>query len=750
MSATNLLDHSVWQRDTLTGGGQGVGQGSIPILFSTISPGTLSVRISSGGASRGDLQAEYQITVTASGTNQTVPISGIDARLGFFYVDVKDSTGTWQNGSTLTSMGDVTLGFGQSLMGGFFQTNETALNTALSTGTASASIPVTAPNANTRIIATSDSYSPGSITGVVWSLPADGDYHVGIRQGAGAALYLHWLAVLNGCNQGLVAHGYSGAYQSTFQVAPTGTNNSNFQQLNRLMGLIGYKWRYQFWWQGHADSDSSVYNYDADMDFREFGTGGYSSLNLFPRASVTRIVNTIPNLFLGPYYYGPMHNALLIRNKGKAWCAAKNDGTNLNGIYVEMPGLSEPGDPHPGQYGNIEATKCILRAITSDNLGPKLLSATRDGSNPNDLILTFQQTGTDFQLTGNWWKRVAVYISGSTMNYIGCSTGSKINTTQLRVTMRTPVGGGTWGDADAFDIIMGAPWDGDLSSDPSGDMIRDDRTDSYDTSKGRPFQTGTVPITAAALNSGGTHTATANYPGMSILNKTGFVAPYSIHDLTMTSAAYDTVEHKTGFGFPLIGGHGTTLQNQVALNGHGTLSSAPPLTLVGRFKAPTAGSGNRTVFNWGNSAIGYSNARKLFASGNGSGTASMATACTVGSVYWFAFVLTTTGVRLYTCIEGGSVVMASALAPTSKYSMCNAFAIISAATTADFFGNGDGSIFDIGVFATDQLYTGGSGSFSPPSTPLTGSEPNLIFACPFTKQNDPSLTGIQADLVRAP
>jgi hypothetical protein len=196
---------------------------------------------------------------------------------------------------------------------------------------------------------------------------------------------MHWMAVSQGCNHGYVAHGISGSYQSAWQWTPTGANNALYTQLTRLIGLVNGKWRFQFWWQGHADSDTSAYTYQNDMDYREFGAsgvGGYTALNSYPRANVIRLVNTIPNLFLGPYYYGPMRNAQRIRVAGKAWCAAKNDGTNTNGIYVEMPGLAEPSDPHPGQLGYIEAAKCLVRAVNSDNLGPKLLSATRDVSLP--------------------------------------------------------------------------------------------------------------------------------------------------------------------------------------------------------------------------------------------------------------------------------------------------------------------------------------------------------------------------------
>jgi hypothetical protein len=740
----NILNDQIYQCDTETGSVFGVGKATVAYPVTVTANGWIWVRLrdKTTGLQVGPLGA-YSVTTATTSVSFDVP-----GRLGWGYVDMSTDGATWATfaGTLSIGAGDLTLGSGQSLASGFFSTSDIALNTALAT------IPgVTGPNPNTRIFATSDSYSPNSIAGVVWSISADGTLASGARPGAGAAAYLHFMAVARGRNQGLCAHGFNGSYQAAWQWTPTGANNLQYTQLARIAAAVGGKWRYQFWWQGHADSDSSVYNYAADMDYREFGasgTGGYVALNSYPRASVVRLVNTIPNIFLGPYYYGPMRNAQKIRTEGKAWCAAKNDGTNTNGIYVDMPALSLPGDPHPGQIGNIEAAKCLVRAALSDNLGPKLLSATRDVSNPNDLILTFQQTGSDFQLPGSWWKRVAVYLSGSTLNFVGCSTGSRISTTQLRVTMTLPVGGANWGDADAFDIIMGAPWDGDLSTDPSGYMIRDDRTDTIDASKGRPFQTGTTPITAAALNGAGTHTPTANYPATAALNKTGYIAPSSLNDLVMTSASYDTVEHKTGFGFPLIGGRATTRSNQVALNGHGQVNSTVPMTMVGRIKAPAAGANNRTIMTWGNMSVGFTTAGKIFGSSNLGGSAVMAASTTAGSVYWWALVSSLSGTRLYTCIEGGSVVLASALVAAYKYSMTNGFGLVSASGTADFFTIAGGSIFDVGMYNTDLLYTGASGSFTPPSTPLTGAEANLIFACPMTKQNDPSLTGVQADLVR--
>jgi hypothetical protein len=79
--------------------------------------GTIHARCSSGGVTRGDMQAEFVSTTIAATGAQTVQVSGVDARLGWFYLDILDSSGTWQNGTVLIGMGDLTLASGQSLAG---------------------------------------------------------------------------------------------------------------------------------------------------------------------------------------------------------------------------------------------------------------------------------------------------------------------------------------------------------------------------------------------------------------------------------------------------------------------------------------------------------------------------------------------------------------------------------------------------------------------------------------------------------
>lgn len=734
--------NQIFQRDTLTGGGQSVGQGKVPVAFSALTvAGTLNFRCSSGGATRGDLQSETVGPTVASTGAQTVSFTGVDAGLRWFYLDVRDANG-WTNGTTLIGMGDLTLASGQSLYVYFIFNNDTAWSNAAVIAANNGANLATDPYLQyTRIFATCESYSSATVTGVVWELPGATHY-----LSSGAAKYLAATAAADGVVKGLCGHGVSGSAQSLWQSSPTGTGNAGYQQLARVVGATGGKYRFQFWWQGHADAEGSVeaQSYQADMNLREFGTNGYSTLNTYPAASVIRLVNTIPNIELGPYYYGPMRNVNEIRKGAKNWCAAKNDGTHTNGVYVEMPALSLVADPHPGTIGCIEAAKCLARAATNDNLGPAIASATRDVSNPNDLILTFtQQAAADFQLTGSWWTRVAVYIAGSTQNYVLCTGGSRISSTQLRVTLTAPTGG-PWAVGDAFDVMMGAPWDGDRISDPSGNMIRDDRTDAFDPNKGRVFQTNQIPVNAAAITGGGATTATANYP-------ITYKAPSSLNDIVMTSAVYDTVEHLTGFGLPLIGGSGVTRTNQVAANSHGMVSSSLPITIVRRFRTPAAApAANRYLMQWGGISLVLNSSMKVFVSGYNLNANSISATLLANKVYWVAGIISPTGVTSlywFNCTDAAQTVQKSTgTTTTTPYSVTLGVGSVNGVGTDLFTGTTGASIFEGAVYDSHTVYTGAAGSFTPPAAPLVGNEANLISYNPCNAANDTA--GVQKDIVR--
>jgi len=760
MSATNLMADQIIQRSSTNDGSFGIGQASVPVLFSSIAAsGTIHARFSSGGATRGDLQPEWIATsVVANASPVIVNVPGLDVTKRWGYLDILDSSGVWQNGTTRIGAGVNVAIAGQSLAGAFMLSGDLELSSALATATSANGSPL-AVNSFTRIFATSDVYSTAGVSGVTWSQFKTGTANTsnGDHPGAGAAALCNYISETIGCNVGMFGHAVAGTAQSTWQWTPIGSINLRYQQFALVANTAGGKWEYEIWIQGHNEAEAGVlgHYYQTDLDFRVFGTGssgGYAGINsivlngLTSRTgAVKRIVETIPFLHPTPnYYYGRTNQVNEIRKGAKAWCAASKDGTHPNAFYVNVPGASAPSDGiHPGQLGGLETAKCMARAIFSDNNGPSIASAARDPLNPNDIIVTMNVNG-NLVVTGNWHKRFSVYIAGSTLNFCNVANGSGPGTTgltanQLRLTLQKRLDVTDWADGDSFDVWLAPPYDGDPSVNVSGDMIRDDRFDVYDLTKGRAFQNSVVPTNAAALNSSGTVTPTSNYTNT-------YIAPKSMIDLTMTGASYDSVEHLAGFGKPLIAGYGTSPQSFVG-NHHELAYSTTDMTIVARIRTPTSFSatGNKTIYNNGQFGIYLAaSTGKIFASGqNGGATTTTASALLTNHVYWIAATQTATATTLYVW-DGTTLVRPTPAAATpSPYTITGSPVIVNASGSDFFAGVSGASIFEVATYDA-AIYTGTG--FTPPSTPLVGNEANLISLYRMTLEG--SNGSLQPNVVR--
>jgi len=731
----------VLQRYTRSGGVNGTGFASCPIVLTAATTGTFNARFSSGGATRGDLKAEWAAGTITVGGAQTIDVTGIDVQRNFGYIDVRDASG-WTNGTVLVGPGLVLFGpIGQSLAEAFSLQGDVPIATALGH----------AVDPYIRIFGSNTTYSTATVTGLTWEAPGDLDasHH---HPGAGAAALLEKLSLYyNGC-LGMAQHAVAGSNQQLFQWKGSGTANAGYAQAQRIANAIGNKWELEWWFGGHNESEAGVedHYYQADIDQHVFGTsgvGGFAGLNninidgLTSRTGgVKRFVSAAPILRPSPtFYYGRTSQVLGVIKGGKDWCVAKHDGTNTNGVYIDAPAMITSDGIHERASGGIEIAVNASRAMISDNQGPLLTAAARDATNPNKIILTFTNLGTDFQLSGNWWLRAAVYISGGTLNNIPVTGGAKLSSTQLSITLQAPVGGGNWGDGDLFDVFMGAPYEG-VTSTPAADMIRDNRTDVFDAVNGRSFVQTAVAITAAPLSVGAAKTPTANYPNT-------YVAPKSMLDLNANSVTYDSVEHLTGFGKPMIAGNCSSPLSFTG-NGHQLAYSTVDMTIVCRIKTPSAyGSGNKTIFQFGQFGIFLaSSTGKVFVSGQDSGATASSPAGLLNShVYWVAAVMARTGTWIY--VWDGTTLSRSTIAAATPapYSISGG-AVVANATGSDFLAGGLGaSIFECAMYDT-ALYS--STGFTPPSTPLVGTETNLKHLWPLTLENDPSLTGVQKDLVR--
>jgi len=733
--------NQIFQRDTVTGGGQGKGQARLSVPVTVSADGAIYARVRAEDGTT-VVQSPFLITSTAttSTTSVTVPV---DARLGWSYVDLSGDGVTWSSpllGTTQIGVGDGHLITGQSLASVFHRISGTTLSAAGLSATDITNL------AYCRIFCTAEDYSASSISSVVWEQPG-GTNH----PGPGAAYYLSKMAQISQINQFFAGHTVAGASQESWQPV---SNSSNIQQLNRVIGATGGKYRYELWWQGQGDADCKVLSkyYQHDMNFRTYGvhtgvgtqgSGGYADLNTYTEGSlnsrtgaVRRLVSTINNMSIGPYYYGPMWWSNEVRSGGVNWCA-----TAPNAYYVHMEGL-QTGGVHPTAVGTVEAARCWVRGAIGENEGPKLVSAQRDPSNPNDIIATLSFTG-NLVLTGNWYTRFVAYVAGSTFNKWPIVSGNQTNvaSNQVRLTL---TGSPTQGDA--FDLWLGPAYDGDPNGDMSGDMIRDDR-DPEGFGNGRTFQFTTAPITVAALNTGVAKTANGSLPNT-------YIAPTSVYDMTLTSPVYDTVEHQAGFGHPLIGG--TAAVPNITIGGQNSVlgSSSYIQTVVMRVKMPAiAPVGNVYVFRRGNTngiqLIMAKTSRRISVTMSGVAV-SMSNDPTPGKVYWLAATMVGNQIYYYyaNVTDGGPVTRVISGAATKLYSSVNGVVDVSGNASGNhLFDNGDASVFDIGVYSA-AIYTDVPANIIVPTTPLTGNEANIEDVWPMTSENDNS-TNTQKNLVRA-
>ncbi|KQS01511.1 hypothetical protein ASG11_17815 [Sphingomonas sp. Leaf357] len=103
----------IYQRSTNTGGSQGKGAGTIPVSVNVTQVGTPRFRIRSSDGTTILQAATALAPFTATGA-QTLNVP-VDARLGWFYIDLSGDGTTWMNGTVQVGMGALLLLSGQSL-----------------------------------------------------------------------------------------------------------------------------------------------------------------------------------------------------------------------------------------------------------------------------------------------------------------------------------------------------------------------------------------------------------------------------------------------------------------------------------------------------------------------------------------------------------------------------------------------------------------------------------------------------------
>jgi hypothetical protein len=597
-SMTQLADaNRIYQRGTLSGGGQGKGQGTVPVTISGATAGTINARCRDADGST-IVQAEWNAATIANGAT-SANISGIDARLGWFYLDLKGSDGAWKLGTTLIGMGALFGIGGQSLAQRMIGRRDNA-NTF-------ASIGIT-PSPYSRVLG---SYQDGgldylpTVATMPWTQP--GDRAEGQpANSTGGGEFLNDMITLLGVNCGLVGHGRGGQNLAPFVTSAT-WGNADATRLMTTLSRAGGAWEGFIWGQGHNDAQSqaSALAYKSQLDALLIsqiqGANSFSGCKYYVWG-----IPAVQNNGLGSnYFYNEVNKG------GDDWCAVSGIG-----IYVHMYDFDMADAYHPTQIGAVTMARHMARATRanyglSSGLGPKPLSAVRTAA--QTIRVTLSDVGqTDLVLVGSPGNRIVVTPTGRVNNPNAVNDNrflvtavTKINKTTLDLTLGTDPGNGQ--DLDVRFYF------GNTGGTVTADNIYDD-VNPEGFAHGRIVQANFTPLLAAKISG-----STVNAP------PSGFVSP-TLAAMNMTETSTTFASGMSGFGQEVTAGSGFTPLLATAL---------PAFTIEGFFTCPAIGTAMTLVAGPSWEFLQVNASGKLQ---NGLSFLTGATTLTAGHRYHFALV----------------------------------------------------------------------------------------------------------------
>ena len=339
----------VYQRSSKAGGGQGKGSGAIPVTLNVTKAGTLYARCRSAADGTTILQPAWLVG-NIPVANGPVTVSGVDARLGWFFLDLSVDGVTWQNGTVPVGMGRVVTASGQSLAVRLF-------GDVSNTGTM-ASLGVT-PDDNGAVYATySDPSRPASGQTAAWAKPADGTQY----DSAFAAEFLRREIARAGINCGFVGHAVGATAIATW--VPGGANNPTLRQ--RLDEAGGFE--AAIWFHGHSDAGAgtSKATYKAQLDalFADLAVH-----NPIFGSAFSKLLCAIPNINSGSW--GTQVQRDEIRQAHLEWAQANN------AIYSIPVDITLSDGVHQANAGNPRLAERFSAGLAGSAVsGPALTLTT--------------------------------------------------------------------------------------------------------------------------------------------------------------------------------------------------------------------------------------------------------------------------------------------------------------------------------------------------------------------------------------
>ena len=350
----------VYQRMTDTGGGQGKGQGTIPVTLNVVGAGTIYARCRSAADGTTILQSPWLAVASAAVANGVVAIPGVDARLGWFYLDLSGDGVTWTNGTVPVGMGRLIALTGQSLALVMF--------TKQLDGTTIASLGISIP-ANGRVLASwGGTGGAADNTASSWMTVADATVGNSRANSAGVAELLNLQIAASGVNCGVIGHAVGATAISSWL-----PGQANHTELARVIALAGGAFEAMWWFQGHSDAQgAALYStYKANLATFFASMAGLSS------RSFTKYLSAIPNInYVG---WGIFRERMRLRKAQQDW-ADENGGTYLSFADIELV-----DGVHQTQAGAKRIARHFHRAtrpefgLAGNDSGPLVTGVTKSG-----------------------------------------------------------------------------------------------------------------------------------------------------------------------------------------------------------------------------------------------------------------------------------------------------------------------------------------------------------------------------------
>ena len=596
-------------------------------------------------------------------------LSGIDARLGWFYVDVAPTAnGPWTLGTNRIGMGRVIAASGQSLAVRMFgkMDGQTATN---------ASLGVT-PNPNSAVYATYTD-GPRTVSAAAWTIPADGTNY----DSTFASDFLRLQVESSGVNCALVGHS-RGAYSITGFI-PSGSENAPLRAiLDEVGGFESF-----LWCQGHEDSATGMSRATYQGHLSTLFTD-ITARNTIRGTAYSKILATIPNINTS-LSLGTPAQILEIRNAASTWAASNS------AVYIQPNDLDTYDGIHASQLGNVTLARHYYRATRVDfgldhsDAGPIITGATRATASKDIILSVSLPAGaTSLVSIGSPQNKFDVFANGSLTSPLALDTTNPIIVGTNTITLRLA---SVPADTDAFDVYVFLPQDG--SNAGQADQIYDNNVDADGISVGRQLFATLSAIKVAA-------------PAVSLTQ----VGP----NLTVTSGAWSSAA--SGFGQAMIDGmakSSSTTDVSVSDN---------TWTIEGRVYLPSTPSGIQVMFgqqykHW----IGLNGANLMYGYFNSSSADNFGTTSEVvstGAWHHVALVGSATDAKLF--LDGVLVYTGPAV--------MNAAGAGGSAVRFAIGGFSDGDAFQTTAYVDEVAVwdiAKYSANFTPPTSPYVGNESGL-------------------------